>query len=208
MFDLPVASRVDRIIPKTKFYERVSISAAIRDEFTGIIGRITWLYKLAPNTLNIQASDRVEELQVFLVDLKTRDIPLKALGVIDKVISYPILYVLQYEGSTCYVIKHKLDSKHRYYKTEWNQLPELSFTGSNLEAVYQRIITSFIVIDSEVGDDKSFEEIITANTQREQLQKEIVALENKIRGERQFSKKVTLNGELQQKKHKLNQLTQ
>lgn len=207
MFDLPVASRVDRIIPKTKFYERVPISTAIRDEFTGIIGRITWLYKLAPATLNIPASDSIEELQIFLVELKTKDMPIKALSVIDKAIPYPILYVLQHQDSTCYIIQHKLDSRRHYYKTEWNQLPDLSFTGGSLEAVYQRIITSFIAIDSEVDDDRSFEEIITTNTQRDQLQKEIAALENKIRSEKQFNKKVELNTELQRKKHKLNQLT-
>lgn len=207
MFDLPSSTRVDRIIPKTKFYERTQISTAIRDEFTGIISRVTWLYRISPDTMNTPAVDTVEELQIFLIELKTKDIPTKALTVIDKAIPYPILHVLKHGEDTCYVIQHKLDSKHRYYKTEWNQLPGLSFTGTNLEAVYQRIITSFIVIDDSSAEDKPFEEIITTNTRREQLQKEIAALENKIRSERQFSKKVALNTDLQNKKHNLNQLT-
>lgn len=206
MFTLPVSTKVDRFIPKTKFYERTQISTAIRDEFTGIIGRITWLHKISPSTMNVPAADAVEELQVFLIELKTKDIPTKALTVIDKAIPYPILHALKHGNDTCYVIQHKLDSKHRYYKTEWNQLPELSFTGTNLEAVYQRIITSFILMDDDSVEGKSFEEIITTNTQREQLQKEIAALENKIRSERQFSKKVSLNTELQQKKKRLVQL--
>lgn len=207
MFDLPASARVDRIIPKTKFYERTQISTAIRDEFTGIIGRITWLYKISQSTMNIPAADTVEELQIFFIELKTKDIPVKALSVVDKAIPYPILYTLEHGNDTCYVIQHKLDSKHRYYKTEWNQLPKLSFTGTNLEMVYQRIVASFIDFDEQITADRSFEEIITTNTQREQLQKEIIALENKIRSERQFSKKVALNTDLQQKKHKLNQLT-
>lgn len=207
MFDLPSSTKVDRIIPKTKFYERTHISTAIRDEFTGIIGRITWLHKLAPSTLNIEATDRVEELQIFLVELKTRDIPSKALSVIDKSIPYPILFVLRHENDTCYIIQHKLDSARRYYKTEWNQLPQISFTGLNLETIYQRIITSFIQVDDDSTEEKSFEEVIATNTQREQLQKEISALENKIRSERQFSKKVALNTELQQKRRQLDDLS-
>lgn len=206
MFDLPSSTKVDRIIPKTKFYERTRISTAIRDEFTGIIGRITWLHKLAPSTLNIEATDRVEELQIFLVELKTRDIPSKALSVIDKSIPYPILFVLRHENDTCYIIQHKLDSARRYYKTEWNQLPQVSFTGMNLEAVYQRIITSFIQVNNDSTEEKSFEEVITTTAQREQLQKEIAALENKIRSERQFSKKVELNRKLQIKKSQLDNL--
>lgn len=206
MFTLPASTKVDRFIPKTKFYERVQISTATRDEFTGVIGRITWLHKLSPNTMNTPAAGSVEELQIFLIELKAKYIPKKALGVIDKAIPYPILHVLKHHEDTCFIIQHKLDSRRRYYKTEWNQLPGLPFTGANLESVYQRIITSFIVVDDEEVSDKSFEEIVTINAQSEQLQKEIAALENKIRSEKQFSKKVELNSVLQDKKRQLDNL--
>lgn len=207
MFTLPVSTKVDRFIPKTKFYERVQISTATRDEFTGVIGRITWLHKISPATMNVPATATAEELQVFLVELKSKTIPLKALSTIDKTIPYPILFVLTCGDDICYVIQHKLESRRRYYKTEWNQLPTLSFTGTNLEAVYQRIVTSFIALDDDEVSSKSFEEIITTNTQREQLQKDIRALENKIRSERQFSKKVDLNTELQHKRRQLDDLS-
>jgi len=207
MFTLPVSTKVDRFIPKTKFYERVQISTATRDEFTGVISRITWLHKISPATMNVPATGTVEELQVFLVELKSKTIPLKALSIIDKTIPYPILFVLTCGDDICYVIQHKLESRRRYYKTEWNQLPALSFTGANLEAVYQRIITSFIALDDDEVSSKSFEEIITINAQREQLQKDIRALENKIRSERQFSKKVALNTELQHKRRQLDDLS-
>lgn len=206
MFTLPDSTKIDRFIPKTKFYERVQISTATRDEFTGVIGRITWLHKISPATMNVPATAAVEELQIFLVELKSKTIPLKALSIIDKTIPYPILFVLTSGDDTCYVIQHKLESRRRYYKTEWNQLTALSFTGMNLEAVYQRIVTSFIAPDENEATSKSFEEIITINTQREQLQKEITALENKMRAEKQFSKKVTLNAELQRKRQTLEDL--
>lgn len=207
MFTLPDSTKIDRFIPKTKFYERVQISTATRDEFTGVIGRITWLHKVSPSTMNVPAAATVEELQVFLVELKSKTIPLKALSIIDKTIPYPILFVLTSGDDTCYVIQHKLESRRRYYKTRWSQLPVLSFTGTNLEAVYQRIVTSFIALDEDEATSKSFEEIITTNTQREQLQKDISALENKIRSERQFSKKVALNTELQHKRRQLDDLS-
>lgn len=206
MFDLPASTRVDRIIPKTKFYERIQIPTAIRDEFTSIVGRITWLHKLSPDTMNTPAASSVEELQIFLIELKTKDLPMKALSIIDKAIPYPILHVLKHHKDTCYIIQHKLDSKRRFYRTGWNELPSLSFTGANLESVYQRIITSFIAVGDEEVSDKSFEEVVTTNTQREQLQKEIAALENKIRSEKQFSKKVELNSVLQDKKRQLDNL--
>ncbi len=206
MFDLPASAKVERSIPKTKFYERTHISTVIRDEFTGSIGRIIWQYKLAENTLNISATEAVQEIQIFQIELKQKVIPQKALTVIDKAIPYPILFVLTHGDDTCYIIQHKLDAKHRYYKTEWNQLPQVTFTGANLEVIYQRIITSFIMVDDAAGElpeDVSFDAIVATNAKREQLQREITALENKIRKERQFSRKVELNGELQTKRHEL-----
>lgn len=210
MFDLPPSARVDRIIPKTKFYERTHISTAIRDEFTSIIGRITWQYKLAENTLNIPATDAVQEIQIFQIELKRKEIPTKALAIIDKSIPYPILFVLTHGDDTCYIIQHKLDAKRRYYKTEWNQLPQLAFTGTNLETIYQRIITSLILVDDGAGEsptDASFDDIVATNAKREQLQKDIASLENKIHRERQFSKKVALNAQYQAKKRELDKLS-
>ncbi|MDQ5982198.1 MAG: hypothetical protein QG549_195 [Patescibacteria group bacterium] len=209
MFDLPASTFVDRIIPKAKFYERTHVSTTIRDEFTYIIGRITWRHKLSESTLNIPETASVHEIQIFHIELKQKAIPQKALTIIDKSIPYPILFILTHQQDTCYVIQHKIDARRRYYKTDWNQLPSISFTGTTLESIYQRIITGFILVDEDLGqaNDQSFDNIIAINAEREQLQKEIAVLENKIRSERQFSKKVALNTELQQKKHKLNQLT-
>lgn len=209
MFNLPPSARVERIIPKTKFYERTHISTAVRDEFTSVIGRITWQYKLAENTLNIPATDAVQEIQIFQIELKQKVIPRKALAIIDKAIPYPILFVLAHRSDTCFVVQHKLNAKRRYYKTEWNRLPQLTFTGATLEAIYNRMILSSIFIDVASGEAEylSFEEKIEQNDKREQLQKDIAALENKIRSERQFSKKVALNAELQRAREQLSNLT-
>ena len=207
MFDLPVSAKVDRIIPKTKFYERAHISAAIRDEFTNSIGRITWLYKLAESTLNIPATDAVQEIQIFQIELKQKVIPQKALAVIDKAIPYPILFVLHYGDSVCFAIQHKLDPKKKYYKTDWTPRaePKFLFEGVNLESIYQRLILSavFSLVSNSEEEYESFEERLARNDARDRLEKEVVALENKVRNERQFNKKVELNTLLQSKRHEL-----
>lgn len=211
MLNLPTSALVDRFVSKAKFYERVQIPTAVRDEFTNIIDRITWLHKLSEETVNIPATDAVQEIQVFQIDLKQKEVPQKALSVIDKTIPYPILFILKYEDVIRFVIQHKLDASRRYYKTEWGQIPSLPMNGANLEVIYERIIASFILVDNEdrgVGSESMrFEELVAVNTRREQLQKEITALESKIRGERQFSRKVELNGELQRVQGQLSNLT-
>ena len=208
MFDLPPSASVDRFIAKTKFYERTQVASAIKDEFINAISRITWAYKLAESTINIPPTDAVEEIQIFEVELKQKIIPQKALSVVDRSISYPILFVLKYENNTCYVMQHKTDSAKRYHKTEWNNLPDVRFTGQNLESIYRSIITSFIAVntpeqESGASSEESFEETVKRDAERQKLEREIAALEGKIRKERQFSRKVELNSELQRKKRSL-----
>lgn len=202
MFDLPPSAKVDRFIPKTKFYEQAQISTVVRDEFTQLIGRITWSYKLAETTLNIPPTNNISEIQIFHIELRQKQIPQKAIGLIDKTVPYPILFVLTHNSDTTYLIQHKIDSSKRYFKTDWNQLPNLSFTGSNLEIIYQRIITSFVTIDN-YDNVTDFDQTIELHTQQAQLRKDISVLENKIRNERQFSKKVSLNTDLQKKQSEL-----
>lgn len=212
MFNLPLSATIDRFIPKTKFYEQAHIATAVRDEFVNIIGRITWKYKLAESTINLLGTETVEEIQIFEVELKQKTIPQKALAIIDRSIPYPILFVLKHENNTCYVIQHKLDSARRYYKTEWNTLPELRFTGIDLESVYQAIIMSFIAMNAteqegDISTSTSFEETVKRDAERQKLQKEIAILERKVRAERQFSRKVELNTELLKTKERLKSLT-
>jgi hypothetical protein len=205
MFDLPASARVDRTIPKTKFYERSLLTTSVKDEFVSGISRITWTYKLSESTLHIEPTAAVAEIQIFHIELKQQLLPMKALGVIDKAIPYPILFTMTHADDSCYVIQHKLDTARRYYKTAWNQLPELAFSGANLEVVYQRMITSLVVVDdiATPGADIPFDDMLEAKAKRDQLQKDIHSLENKIRSERQFSKRVALNTELQHKRQQL-----
>ena len=205
-FELPDSTIVDKFIPKSKFYDFSSVNAAIKDEFTTVIGKITYQNRLTSETMHIPATDNIAIINVFAVDLKIRQIPMRALTVIDKSIPAPILFVLRHKGGECVIIQHKIGNK-KYYKSDWNSISDLQFTGSTLESIYQRLITSLIATeDTDISEGKSFEEVITTNTQREQLTREISVLENKIRNERQFSKKVELNTELQKKRKQLSQL--
>jgi len=53
----------------------------------------------------------------------------------------------------------------------------------------------------------SIAENIQRSAEREKLQKQIAALENKIRKEKQFNRQVEMNAELKQLKKNLEQLT-
>jgi hypothetical protein len=203
-FQLPQQSKVDKFIAKTKFSAFGNVPHKIKQEFTDKIQKITWRYKLAESTINISPTEQVEEIQIFEIQLKEKDIPKKVLSVIDKTIPYPILYVFIYEKSTAYGITLKEDAKQRYYFSDWNENLHFDFSGTNLEQVYQKIIRTFV--EKEHKTDTDFQTLISKDIQKETLTREISALENKIKNERQFKKQVELHKELQTKKKQLETL--
>ncbi len=72
-----------------------------------------------------------------------------------------------------------------------------------MDAVYKGFIRQ---IAGERLQDKSggkLEQVVARDKQRQKLQKEITALENKVRREKQFNIQVALNGELKRLKKEL-----
>ena len=92
MIDLPESAKVGRIIAKEKFYGKTD--TATKNLFQNEIARITWEYKLAPETINLPAK-HWPEIEVFRITLKNYELPTKVLKVIDSAIPYPILFFVE-----------------------------------------------------------------------------------------------------------------
>ena len=65
MFDLPKECYVNKFLPKKIFYEKVGVSSGVKEEFVNLVERITWLYKLSPDTIGITKTEKIEEIQIF-----------------------------------------------------------------------------------------------------------------------------------------------
>ena len=92
LFDYPVKARFGRKIAKSKLYENASVNTKLKDKFINQIDKIIWQYKLAPSTLNLDATDKVPEIQVFDIFIKSNQIDQALLEVIDKAIPLPIIF--------------------------------------------------------------------------------------------------------------------
>lgn len=190
--NLPSTAKVNKFIPKTQFFNRSSLSTKLKQEFTNTIQKITWLYKIAEDTIGINKTDDVEEIQVFEIELKENIIPKNSLKIIDKAIPYPILFIFKYKDDIAYGISLKNSNyPENYYFSRWNENIEFDFTGVDLERVYQKIIKKFI--KGIELDKQGFGDIIKTDEQIKLLTKELSQLENRIRSEKQFNKKVELN---------------
>nr|WP_244831607.1 DUF4391 domain-containing protein [Candidatus Vampirococcus lugosii] len=197
ILELPKNCLVDKFVSKTKFTSQVLVNTKLKDEFTREIKRITWKYKLAETTLMIQATQKVKEIQIFEIELKNKEIPKNVLKLIDKLIPYYILYYFKYENNFAFGITLKDNVSKDYYFSDWNEELKFNFHAINLKIVLENIIKQFIKrVDT---DNNNFQDIIEKDKQITILTKEIQALKNKIKQEKQFNKKVELNKTLQEK---------
>lgn len=188
MFELPKNCYVNKFIPKKVFYEKVGVSTNVKEEFINLVERITWLYKLSEDTLGLTKTNEIEEIQIFQIDLKEKRIPINVIKTITKGVQYKVLFVIKYQDDFCYSIKVE-----DIYNSEWNDNIEFDFNAINLKALYEKIVKKIIKEDT---NEKSFSKIIEDNMYKTELEKKISKLQQKIKSERQFNRKVELNKEL------------
>lgn len=186
MIELPKECIVDKFIPKKIFYEKVSLSSNLKQEFVDKIDKIYWKYKISEDTLNISKTENVEEIEIFELTLKEKVNCKNIIKVITRNIPYIILFEICYNDEVQYAIKHNDD----IYFTNWNEKIDFNFNGIDLSVVYENIIRSVTNISKQ---DNNIDEELEKGKKLKEVQKEIERLENKMKVEKQFNKKVELN---------------
>ena len=186
MIELPKECIVDKFIPKKIFYEKVSLSSNLKQEFVDKIDKIYWKYKISEDTLNISKTENVEEIEIFELTLKEKVNCQNIIKVITRNIPYIILFEICYNDEVQYAIKHNND----IYFTNWNEKINFNFNGIDLNVVYENIIRSVTNI-SEQNNNINVE--LEKSKKLKEIQRKIERLEGKIKTEKQFNKKVELN---------------
>lgn len=213
MLSLPPSTEFNKRIPKQKFYENIEVSPAVKRIFVEQIRIIYWRNKLAAATLNLAAGDAVTEIEIFEVKLNTPQLDEAVLRQIDKAIPYHIIFVLTYEGKAQAWIGYKEASgggfkAEKYYHTDWVREDELQFhiDGLNMDAVYESLVRQIAGERLKASNGESLQVSIARDERRQQLEKQIAALENRLRKERQLNRQMELNAELKKLKKELESL--
>lgn len=219
MIGLPKTTEFNKRIPKQKFYENMNISPVLKKVFVEQVKIIYWRNKIAASTTNLAAGSHVRELEVFEVRLNSSVLDDSLLRQIDKEIPYHILFLLEYDGKYQAWIGYKEAAAsgnkafkvNGYYHTEWlveDELP-LKLEGLSVDAVYENFVRQIAgdALRSETGKTKSLKESVERDNRRQELEKQIAALQIKVRKERQLNKQVQLNAELKKLKKELEVLS-
>ncbi len=215
--ELPKSTEFNKKIPKQKFYENLEISPALKKIFIEQVDKIIWSNKIASSTTNLAGGDLVKEIEVFEVFLKSPNLDDELLRHIDRAVPYHIVFILEYQGryKACISYKEAAMSGNRafkvnsYYYTDWldkQNLP-LKLEGLNLDAAYENFVRQIAGETlQKVASDESLKDSVARSEQKELLQKQILALESKIRKEKQLNKQIQINNELKKLKRDLEEL--
>lgn len=210
MLGLPKSTEFNKRIPKQKFYENLSVTPAMKTAFTEQIKSIYWRNKLAATTLNLAPGEQVTEIEVFEIRLTSPDLDEDILRLIDREIPYHILFLLEYDRKYQAAMGYKEAASsgkaafkvERYYRTEWLTAEELSLhlEGLTIDAVYENFIRQIAGGQLTGSENTTLKESVEQQKQREQIEKQIAALETKMKKEKQLNRKMELKAEIKKRK--------
>lgn len=209
MLGLPQSTEFNKRIPKQKFYENITVTPALKRIFVDQIKVIYWRNKIAATTVNLAPGKTVTEVEVFEVKLASAPLDEAVLRQIDREVPYHIIFLLEYEGKYQAWTSYKEASFGNtafkvgtYYHTEW--LPEeelpIRIDGLDLDTVYENFVRQIAGNALQADSGESLKESVEREEKRRALQKQIEALEVKLRKEKQLNRQMELNAELKRLK--------
>lgn len=215
LYQWPVSARFGARVPKERFYERTASTAALREKFVTEVSRISWAYKLAADTINLPGSSEVPEIEVLQLDAKANDISVQVLASIDKAIPNPVIFEIHRDGTHGGAVRmtaaHKpaaapAPKPNAYFSTGWMRGDESRTslpTAISMTALYSALIGPLMPLVPRPGEGPAV--VGERLNAMRRLEREISALERKLRSEPQLNRKVELRRELRAKQAEMNQ---
>ena len=228
--NIPDSCFIGNTIYKKLFYENADLSTSDKSLFTDTINKVTWLYCLKPETINIPAyKDELRdypEIEVIEV-LVHKDYKLKRIAeIIMRTIPYPMLLIFKWEDKKQLYVAHQRVSQsdssrntiEEFISTDWLDGDSALFARLDIR---QMRFTNFFTLYSDIVDAISIynlsaimpmDENITGAEARqlsakiEEIEQEIVSLRYKLKKESQFNRKMELNIEIKKLERSKNKL--
>lgn len=209
LYAFPLQTKFGKVVPKNKIYEHALAKTSLKEKFVSQIDKIIWSYKLAEETLNIPATSKIPEIEIFDIYLKANNIDETAIRAIDKTIPLPLFFYIytkdgRVKAKAAYKRPSEADSRkwviESYFESGWfdkdaHRIPLP--IAVDLEKLYTQMIKVLMpqkVVETARTDD------IKTEIERARLIRtkewEYQLLKTKRDKEKQFNKKVKLNEQM------------
>ena len=219
LYSYPKQAHFGKMIAKSKIYEHANLTIAVKDKFVSQIDKITWQYKLASATINLQATSSVPEIQIFDIRLKGNDLDEALLKIIDKAIPFPIFYQI-YRGNEVKIkaaYKRPSDADkskwvvESYFESAWIEidapkepLPLALDLGKLYEQMMKALLPKELI---ETGTQTAIKEQVELIDKIKAKERAYDKLKAKRDRENQFNRKAELNTELKKLKKEIETLS-
>ena len=221
LYKFPPQAKVDRLIPKNKFYEQGKANTKIEQLFVDQVENIRWAYKLASSTIHLQDQEDLKEIQIFRVKSRVEDLDVSILSFIDKLILTPIIFEVVYQDKVKVIATYKRLNQAdktkavigQYYASDWLELNDRIELPLYLKLadLYEHFIEQLLPLVTSEEQHKDRESIslelkLQKAQQLESLLKQFDQLKSKLRNEKQFNRRVELNKLLQDLQLQINRV--
>jgi len=210
----PPTTIVNKKVPKVTFARRADARthAAVQNYMAHDFDTITWLYKLTAQTLNVVDGEQVHEIDVFACQMKQDFYNANALSLIDGLLPRHTLFLILY-GDSCDIVMH---NKQRRSDGKWQQgvlemmryaaLEEtpLRLDGQNMDSIYCGLLGCLSGLS--VRSQGEYVEKAELRRVAQGLERQIGALQKKIRVEKQFNRQIAMNDEARKLKRELEEI--
>lgn len=185
MYGLPISTERKQQLPKKAIYAKFDLKTSQRDSFDADIARIDIVAVVSPATVPaLGEGTEVKEFYVLDVQMKRREYDVKNIQLLNQLIDQKMVFALQYEEQTQFVLFHTKLFTSVWQPTEQAILP---LSGLNLDIVWENIVKHVGQIDVEEG--RSLTEQIQADEKKEKIEAQIKTLERRLATEKQPRKK-------------------
>ena len=207
LYDWPKATHFGRVVPKAKIYTHASATTALKSRFVEQIDQINWAHKLAPETVNLPATKTVREVQVFRIRLKTPAAHETVLRAIDRAIPFPLIFELTHGGQTQVAAAYKRPSEADstkwvlgdMFRSDWlaADTPRAPLpVALDMARLYEALLGPLIPVAPQEAEP--LQSRLDRATALRAQESEINRLKSRLKNERQFNRRVEINGVLRE----------
>ena len=203
MFGLPASTEIRKPVPKTVIYEKFAteLTGNRKKSFENDISRILVVNEISGASVNIREGDGVKAIFTVLIELKNKDYDEKNIALIVKLFGQKLIVALHYQDEYQLGIYQT-----KVLCSDWFSENDMALRleGLDLDGVWKSLVSQISGIIPE--KNRSLDEQIAVEGEKEKLEKEISKLESQARRETQSKKKYELHERLLAYKKKLEEM--
>lgn len=215
ILNFPSTTIVNKPVPKNAFYGR-SDDSSIREFLTREFEGIVWLYKLAPATLNVEDGVNVHEIDIFYCKMKGNGYSIKPFCAMDELLPRHTVFIIEY-GEKVDLLMHHKEMSIVHGEQKWKcgvselkrdiriDADTLNIQGQSMDVVYNCLLSQ--ISGLSVSSKEEYKEQVELRKHIEILQKQIAALQKRIKAEKQFNRQMELNAEVRKLKKEITVLS-